>query len=206
MRQVFAQSQQPARRQRVGLTAREERAHDFRAEIGQPNKRSEPALIPFQNPAHIDGGPTGIHIVMAGTSQNKSGHDSERSLNQLRHLQHTLPSGVRLGDGRRRLSSVFKQVAMAAGLRAQILFWSFHGRAKMRGRMPRPARIVEYGARESDGRLGGPYRRLSHRAFGISLVRPASAARRHLGLASAEQPPVLSWALRSAPEARKFLG
>jgi hypothetical protein len=33
MRQVFAQSQQPARRQRVGLTAREERAHDFRAEI-----------------------------------------------------------------------------------------------------------------------------------------------------------------------------
>ena len=40
MRQVFAQSQQPARRQRVGLTAREERAHDFRAEIGQPNKRS----------------------------------------------------------------------------------------------------------------------------------------------------------------------
>ena len=44
MRQVFAQSQQPAGRQRVGLTAREERAHDFRAEIGQPNKRSEPAL------------------------------------------------------------------------------------------------------------------------------------------------------------------
>ena len=39
---------------------------------------------------------------------------------------------------------------MAAGLRAQILFWSFHGRAKMRGRMPRPARIVEYDARESD--------------------------------------------------------
>ena len=39
MRQVFAQSQQPARRQRVGLTAREERAHDFRAEIGQPHKR-----------------------------------------------------------------------------------------------------------------------------------------------------------------------
>jgi hypothetical protein len=39
---------------------------------------------------------------------------------------------------------------MAAGLRAQILFRSFHGRAKMRGRMPRPARIVEYGARESD--------------------------------------------------------
>jgi hypothetical protein len=27
------------------LTAHEERAHDFRAEIGQPNKRSEPALI-----------------------------------------------------------------------------------------------------------------------------------------------------------------
>src|ERR1019366_3442320 len=51
----------------------------------------------------------------------------------------TMPSG-----------SVVKQVAMAAGLRAQILFWSFHGRAKMRGRMPRPARIVEYGARESD--------------------------------------------------------
>jgi hypothetical protein len=46
MRQVFAQSHQPARRQRVGLTAHEERAHDFRAEIGQPNKRSEPALIP----------------------------------------------------------------------------------------------------------------------------------------------------------------
>jgi hypothetical protein len=39
-------------------------------------------------------------------------------------------------------------------------------------------------------------------AFGISLVRPASAARRHPALASAEQPPVLSWALRSAPEAR----
>jgi hypothetical protein len=33
MRQVFAQSQQPARGQRVGLTAREERTHDFRAEI-----------------------------------------------------------------------------------------------------------------------------------------------------------------------------
>src|ERR1700730_3070954 len=30
MRQVFAQSQQRARRQRVGLTAREERAHDTR--------------------------------------------------------------------------------------------------------------------------------------------------------------------------------
>jgi hypothetical protein len=29
------------------LTAHEERAHDFRAEIGQPNKRSEPALILF---------------------------------------------------------------------------------------------------------------------------------------------------------------
>jgi len=52
MRQVFAQSQQPARRQRVGLTAREERAHDFRAEIGQPNKRSEPALIHFEASAH----------------------------------------------------------------------------------------------------------------------------------------------------------
>ena len=38
------------------------------------------------------------------------------------HPQHILPPGVRLGDGRRRLSSVFKQVAMAAGLRAQILF------------------------------------------------------------------------------------
>ena len=38
----------------------------------------------------------------------------------------------------------------AAGLRTQILFWSFHGRAEMRSRMPRPARIVEYGARESD--------------------------------------------------------
>src|ERR1700730_5385411 len=52
MRQVFAQSQQPARRQRVGLTAREERAHDFRAEIGQPNKRSEPALIHSEASAH----------------------------------------------------------------------------------------------------------------------------------------------------------
>jgi site-specific DNA recombinase len=29
LRQVLAQSQQPARRQRVGLTAREERAHDL---------------------------------------------------------------------------------------------------------------------------------------------------------------------------------
>jgi hypothetical protein len=65
------------------------------------------------------------------------------------HPQHILPPGVRLGDGRRRLSSVFKQVAMAAGLRAQILFWSFHGRAKMRGRMPRPARIVPKGDVES---------------------------------------------------------
>jgi hypothetical protein len=44
-------------------------------------------------------------------------------------------------------ASIVKQV-VAVGLRAQILFWSFHGRAKMR--MPRPARIVEYGARESD--------------------------------------------------------
>src|ERR1700737_681547 len=52
MRQVFAQPQQPARRQRVGLTAREERAHDFRAEIGQPNKRSEPALIHSEASAH----------------------------------------------------------------------------------------------------------------------------------------------------------
>jgi hypothetical protein len=43
-----------------------------------------------------------------------------------------------------------KQMAMATGLRAQILFRSFHGRTKMRSRMPRPARIVEYGARESD--------------------------------------------------------
>jgi Resolvase, N terminal domain len=47
-----------------------------------------------------------------------------------------------------RLGSVVKQVAMAAGLRAQILFWSFHGRAKMRGRMPRPARIVARGGIE----------------------------------------------------------
>ena len=42
-------------------------------------------------------------------------------------------------------------------------------------------------------------------AFGISLVRPASAALRHPPLASAEQPPVLSWASRSAPEARDDL-
>ena len=41
-------------------------------------------------------------------------------------------------------------MAMAAGPRAQILFGSFHGRTKMRSRMPRPVRIVEYGARESD--------------------------------------------------------
>ena len=52
MRQVFVQSQQPARRQRVGLTAREERAHDFRAEIGQSNKRSDPALIHSEASAH----------------------------------------------------------------------------------------------------------------------------------------------------------
>jgi hypothetical protein len=41
-------------------------------------------------------------------------------------------------------------MAMATRLRAQILFRSFHGRTKMRSRMARPARIVEYGARESD--------------------------------------------------------
>jgi len=41
-------------------------------------------------------------------------------------------------------------MAMATGLRTQILFWSFHGRAEMRGSMPGPARIVEYGSRESD--------------------------------------------------------
>ena len=39
---------------------------------------------------------------------------------------------------------------MATGLRTQILFWSFHGRAEMRGRMPGRARIVEYGSRETD--------------------------------------------------------
>src|ERR1700730_1965951 len=36
------------------------------------------------------------------------------------------------------------QVAMAARLRAQIFFRSLHSRAKMRGGMPRPARIVEW--------------------------------------------------------------
>jgi len=46
--------------------------------------------------------------------------------------------------------SDIKQMPMAVWLRAQILFWSLHGRTKMRSRMPRPARIVEYGSRESD--------------------------------------------------------
>ena len=75
---------------------------------------------------------------------------------------------------------------MAAGLRVQILFWSFHGRAKMRGGMPRrPARIVEYGARENDkigiassndrlsliieGRSRARYRRTTLRTNGLAF-------------------------------------
>src|SRR3984893_559636 len=76
------------------------------------------------------------------------------SMNHLRSAPSTKNAKIFMdgfiGAANLRKRSVVKQVAMAAGLRAQILFWSFHGCAKMRGRMPRPARIVEYDARESD--------------------------------------------------------
>src|ERR1700730_3091747 len=76
------------------------------------------------------------------------------SMNHLRSAPSTKNAKIFMdgfiGAANLRKRSVVKQVAMAAGLRAQISFWSFHGRAKMRGRMPRPARIVEYDARESD--------------------------------------------------------
>jgi hypothetical protein len=44
MRQLLAQPQEPRRRQRDWLTAREERAHDVRSQIGQSNKGREAAL------------------------------------------------------------------------------------------------------------------------------------------------------------------
>jgi hypothetical protein len=52
------------------------------------------------------------------------------------------------------------------------------------------------------GAMAAAVRFVFQPAFGISLVRPASADRRHPALAAVEQPPVLPWALRSAPEAR----
>ncbi len=44
MRQVLAQPLEPRRRQLDWLTARGERAHDARSQIGQSNKRGEAAL------------------------------------------------------------------------------------------------------------------------------------------------------------------
>jgi hypothetical protein len=52
IRQILAQPQERYRRQRDGLTAREECMHDVRGEIRQPNKRSEPALIHSEASAH----------------------------------------------------------------------------------------------------------------------------------------------------------
>ena len=52
VRQALAQPQERCRRQRDGLTAREECAHDVRGEIRQPNKLSEPALIHCEASAH----------------------------------------------------------------------------------------------------------------------------------------------------------
>src|SRR6476661_8620742 len=55
-----------------------------------------------------------------------------------------------------------EQLPIAAGVGAQILLRNLYGCAKMRGRMPRPPRIIEHGARKcheisiagADDRLG----------------------------------------------------
>ena len=52
MRQVFAQPQEPGRRERDGMVAPKKSANDAGSEIGEPNKRREAELVHSEAGAH----------------------------------------------------------------------------------------------------------------------------------------------------------